>query len=88
VSLASAENDGVVVRCDLQDIAQLSDIEYDLLLALTTCKERDALHQQERILRDAVRIIDDWRRQEAEDPSERQPIKIDIVDEKGRLPFY
>lgn len=46
--LHSAECKDLSLTCELQDITKLTFLEFRLLFALTTCKERDALHSDNR----------------------------------------
>ena len=89
VTLHFAENDDISVRCRLQDVIRISDIEFDLLLALTTCKERDALHQQAKILREAVKLVEMWTPTTGDLLDGSTLLRVDVVDEKGEsFPGY
>jgi len=85
VSLHFAESDDITVRCRLQNVTRISDVEFDLLLALTTCKERDALYQQGKILREAVQLVEKWTPKSSGDLLDGSTfLRVDVVDEKGK----
>lgn len=59
--LHSAESKDLSLTCELQDITRLKDLEFYLLYALTTCKERDALHSDNRRFLEVTQLYEAWK---------------------------
>lgn len=77
--LHSAESKDLSLNCELQDITKLTVLEFHLLFALTTCKERDALHSDNRRFREVTQLCDAWK--EASDYNRSYP-RVEVKDER------
>jgi ubiquitin thioesterase CYLD len=76
----SAEQTDLSIIVDkLQDIVKLSFDEYNLLLAVTSCKDRAAAYQanEGRTLREACQLYHQWC------TTKDQILQVDVIDEKG-----
>lgn len=61
---------------ELNDIIQLSDMEFEMLLAVTTCKERASIYKanEHNVLQYACKILNQWLKSKA-------AIYLDITDD-------
>lgn len=60
-TLRSAESKDTSLTCELQDITKLTLLEFYLLLALTTCKERNAFHSDNRLMGESTKLYNSWK---------------------------
>lgn len=77
--LHSAESKDLSLNCELQDITRLAGLEFYLLFALTTCKERDVLHSDNRRFREVTQLYDAWK--EASGYNGSYP-RVEVKDER------
>ena len=47
ISLASLEFDGVILDCHVSDVRRISNYDYNLLIALSTCSDRCTVAEEE-----------------------------------------
>ena len=78
VTFRSAEEDDLSLNCGLQDVTKLTEVEFQLLLALTTCKQRLTIYaESEKVLREGCRLFMEWE----SNPSAVH--LVEVIDEKS-----
>ena len=84
LSLQSVDNEHLQLECPRMDVARLKDVEYGLLLALTTCRERLELYADGGRLSDVCDVVAAWN-STAESGGNRLVVDV-IVDDDSSTP--
>lgn len=79
-TLRSAELKDTSLTCELQDITKLTQVEFNLLLALTTCKERSAFHSDNRLMGESTKLYNSWK--EATQMAGMELPRVEVRDDR------